>query len=101
MNAKNKSERTALHMAASRGYAKVAEVLLSRKEIVMAGDNGGDTPLHDAATGGHPEVIALLLSHGAILRAKDKSGNTPLHLAAQQNQARRCRGSFTDATKRA
>jgi ankyrin-2 len=72
---------TLLHMAALRGFADVAEVLLDRKADPNAANRFGERPLHLALRAGKLAVVELLLRRGADPNAVDHDGQTPLHLA--------------------
>jgi uncharacterized protein len=84
VNAAQGDGMTALHWAADKGNAAIAEML------VYAGANpgamtriGAYTPLHLASRAGSVEVVRALLKAGAKVDAKTSvSGATPLHLAA-------------------
>lgn len=52
---------TALHMAASRGHAKVVELLLSEGAYANKKDHRGLNPLQCSAEGGHLEAFNILL----------------------------------------
>ena len=75
---------TALHWAAERGHAAVADLLLSAGATVDAKTRiGSYTPLHLASRGGHGSIATALLDAGADPHATTTgSGVTPLHLAA-------------------
>ncbi|KAG2453016.1 hypothetical protein HYH02_002352 [Chlamydomonas schloesseri] len=75
---------SALHVAAARGDARVAELLVEGGADTAARDAAGCTPLTVAAREGHLEVVQLLLraSGGKDVETKDYAGNTPLHHAA-------------------
>jgi ankyrin repeat protein len=75
---------TALHWAAERGDAELAEMLIFAGANVEAGTRiGGYTPLHLAARSGHAGVVKTLLAANANADASTlNSGVTPLHLAA-------------------
>jgi len=75
---------TALHWAAERGHAAVADLLLSADAAVQAKTRiGSYTPLHLSSRGGHGSIANALLDAGADLRATTTGGGvTPLHLAA-------------------
>ena len=76
---------TALHWAAERGHAAVADLLLSAGATVEATTRVGSyTPLHLASRGGHGAVATALLDAGADPRTTTtSSGVTALHLAAR------------------
>ena len=75
---------TALHWAAERGHAAVADLLLSAGADVEAKTRlGSYTPLHLASRSGHGPIVSALLDAGADPHATtSSSGVTPLHLAA-------------------
>jgi ankyrin repeat protein len=70
---------TPLHVASSRGYMKVACILLDHGADVAARDKFGLTPLLQACRKRHVQVAHILLDHGADPSAKAKHGWTPLH----------------------
>lgn len=75
--------RTALHWAAERGYAEIAEVLLAAGASPAATTRiGSHTPLHVAATHGRAEVIRTLIRARADVNARTTTGVLPLHFAA-------------------
>ena len=75
---------TALHWAAERRHAAVADLLLAAGAEVEAKTRlGGYTPLHLAGRGGHGPIVSALLDAGADPHATTtNSGVTPLRLAA-------------------
>jgi len=76
VNAAQGDGLTALHWAARRGHAEVAD--LEAKTRI-----GRYTPLHLASQGGHGSVVNRLLAAGGDPGAvTTNSGVTPLHLAA-------------------
>jgi ankyrin repeat protein len=84
VNAAQNDGMTALHWAAQRGDAELAQMLIyagARADAVTR--IGLYTPLHVAAREGHAAVAKVLLDNGANVDAKTtNSGVTPLHLAA-------------------
>ena len=89
VNAAQGDGMSALHWAAERGDAAMAELL------TYAGANpeavtriGLYTPLHLAAKSGSVDVVKVLIKAGAAVNAKaDPSGATPIHLAALTGSA--------------
>jgi uncharacterized protein len=76
---------TALHFAADRGDAALADMLIYAGANVSAGTRIGQyTPLHLASRNGSASVVKALLAAGANPSARTMpSGVTPLHLAAE------------------
>lgn len=75
---------TPLHMAALRGNAPIAEMLLSNRAATDTQDEVGNTPLHWAAFAGHSDVVEVLLRHKANTDVVGSTENTPLDFAIQQ-----------------
>ena len=74
---------TALHWAAIKGDADLAQMLIYAGANVRATTRlGAYTPLYLAAKGGHSAVVAALLAAGADARALTSNGTTPLMIAA-------------------
>ena len=75
---------SALHWAAERGHAAVADLLLDAGAAVEAKTRvGGYTPLHLASRSGQGPIVRALLDAGADPNATTtNSGVTALHLAA-------------------
>ncbi len=84
VNAARGDGLTALHRAAERGHAEVAELLIAASADVEAKTRiGSYTPLHLGSRGGHAAIIMMLLEAGGNPNAvTTNSGATPLHLAA-------------------
>ena len=79
---------TALHWAAMRSDAALAETLLyAGANLEAATRIGKHTPLHVASRTGRPGVVRVLLEAGADPHAATGSGATALHLAAQAGSA--------------
>ncbi len=74
---------TALHWAAMKGNAEVAQMLIFAGANLRATTRlGGYTPLYLAAKGGHSAVVAALLAAGADAKTTTSNGTTPLMIAA-------------------
>ncbi|CAI8050470.1 Ankyrin repeat domain-containing protein 50 [Geodia barretti] len=90
--------RTAIHSAASRGKAKVVELLLEAADCPIDDqDSAGATPLIMALIGNTPgkvararagylETVKFLVGAGANLNIQDKTGKTVLMFAAKDNR---------------
>lgn len=85
-NAAQPDGMTALHWAAARGDAKLANMLIfAGARLEAATRNGTYTPLHLAAKSGRASTVKALLAAGANANAATTSGGaTPLHFAADQ-----------------
>jgi ankyrin repeat protein len=86
-NARNKDNRTPLHLAAWVGDVELAVFLLDQKAEPNPKDKFGLTPLHAAAAEGQTEVGRSLIERFPKVDEKDGDGATPLHLAAKANHA--------------
>ena len=84
VNAAHGDGMTALHWAASRGDAALAQMLLSAGANIRATTRlGGITPLHMASQGGHAQVVAALMAAGADSNTPTTTGATAVMLAAR------------------
>ncbi|WP_214303359.1 ankyrin repeat domain-containing protein [Wolbachia endosymbiont of Erebia cassioides] len=83
INAKDKNERTPLHIAAVKGYTEIVKVLIDLGADINAKDKNERTPLHIAAVKGYTEIVKVLIDLGADINAKDKNKKTPLHRATE------------------
>lgn len=80
---------TALHWAAMKGDAELAQMLIYAGANVRATTRlGAYTPLYLAAKGGHSAVVAALLAAGADAKATTSNGTTPLMIAAAAGDTR-------------
>lgn len=86
INARDKSGKTALSIAASSSERidALQEILKYHPDINLANKNGW-TPLKKAADEGNIEAVTLLLSAGADANKADNEGYTPLLNAAFKN----------------
>jgi ankyrin repeat protein len=83
VNAAQGDGTTALHWAAIKGDAELAQMLIYAGANVRATTRlGAYTPLYLAAKGGHSAVVAALLAAGADAKATTSNGTTPLMIAA-------------------
>lgn len=89
VNAPQGDGMTALHWAAERGDAELADVLLYAGARADAGTRIGHyTPLHLASRRAGATVVEMLLDAGSDPNASTtNSGATPLHLAAATGDA--------------
>jgi ankyrin repeat protein len=83
VSARDALNNTALHMAASRGQKKLAQMLLDKGADVNSRGDFGKTPLHYAAKEREPELVRLLAQHGADMDRIDDFGMSSLYLALQ------------------
>uniref|UniRef100_A0A7N6BGH6 Ankyrin repeat domain 52 n=1 Tax=Anabas testudineus TaxID=64144 RepID=A0A7N6BGH6_ANATE len=79
--------RTALHLAARRGFVSCVEVLLKHQASYTLKEHKHKwTALH--AVLGSEDCVSALLEHGASALCRDSQGRTPLHLAASRGHAK-------------
>jgi ankyrin repeat protein len=73
---------TPLHLAVSKGYLDMCQMLLEHKADVHAHDNSGNTSLHLAASKDHLEIARILLKYNAEVNSRNEDGSTPLLIAS-------------------
>jgi len=80
---------TALHWAAMKGDAELAQMLIYAGANLRATTRlGAYTPLYLAAKGGYSAVVAALVAAGADVKATTTNGTTPLMIAAAAGDTR-------------
>lgn len=91
--ARDREERTPLHIAASLGLDAVTSMILiaaqetgQLEEAVDAIDTKYRTPLHYAAKYGHEKVAELLVNNGANVETEDAEFEMAAELAAKHGQ---------------
>ena len=80
-DARSGSEMRPLHLAARRGYAEVARLLLSRGAEPDARDASGRTALYYAAAWGYRDVVEVLLAAGAAVTKDGPEDTQPIAAA--------------------
>ncbi|KAL5125565.1 Inversin-A [Glycine soja] len=87
LEVKNKSGDTPLHVAASRGFAKICKIIIGkhneRKSLVSQRNNRGETPLFQAVINGHSQAFCYLssISHDNMADLVRDNKDTILHCA--------------------
>uniref|UniRef100_A0A8I3WPH8 CCDC144C-like coiled-coil domain-containing protein n=1 Tax=Callithrix jacchus TaxID=9483 RepID=A0A8I3WPH8_CALJA len=81
VDARDRKDRTALHLACAYGRAEVVSLLLSRNCQTDVGDRLNRTPLMKAVHSQNENCSISLLKHGANPNIQDVYGNTALHYA--------------------
>ena len=77
-------EGTALHIAAYKGYERIARVLILNGANIEAKRDSGLTPLHLATQQKNFNIIKLLLGHKAKINETSNKLETALHIAARE-----------------
>jgi hypothetical protein len=80
-----KTQKTALHIAAKRGFLDVVSALVDRKADKDVIDKYGKTPLHYAAVNQRHDVVRFLLDANAD-SSIEANGKTPLDLLIMESQ---------------
>lgn len=96
VNAKDRFDVTAMHMAAEKGHYSCLKALLNANAecslptkfsktgcYTAVPHPGGTTPLHLAATYNHVDCVRELIQYGADYNAVDERGRTSLYISAQ------------------
>ncbi|VDO16183.1 unnamed protein product [Rodentolepis nana] len=82
-----KGNRTALMIAAAKGYADVLRVLLSHGASVHAADENGNFAIHFATIHGQLECVKLLMDRGSLANVGNSNFINPLMLAARYGRS--------------
>ncbi|XP_066546985.1 inversin isoform X2 [Amia ocellicauda] len=87
VNKADRSQRTALHLAAQKGNMRFMKLLLARRANWLQKDLEEMTPLHLATRHRSPKCLALLLKYMAPgeVDTQDKNKQTALHWSAYYN----------------
>nr|XP_055207725.1 ankyrin repeat domain-containing protein 18B isoform X4 [Gorilla gorilla gorilla] len=81
LDARDRKDRTALHLACAHGRVEVVTLLLDRRCQINICDRLNRTPLMKAVHGQEEACAIILLKRGANPNIKDIYGNTALHYA--------------------
>ncbi|WP_375326485.1 ankyrin repeat domain-containing protein [Candidatus Tisiphia endosymbiont of Nemotelus uliginosus] len=87
IDARDKQERSALHIAVFNNCLEIVKVLITGKSDVNAIEQVKKTPLHYAAEMGYLPIVQELIKSEANINPVDKDDNTPLHLATKRQDA--------------
>ena len=87
-NVKDNLGRTALHIAAGKGYLSICKLLVNSGANLVTKDTLGQTALHHAAKFGKQSTTQFLASNYKLreINIADTQGNTALLLAASTNR---------------
>lgn len=84
VNARDKSGRTPLMMAALWGHSRCLAVLALKGADLHQQDNAGQTALHHAVQGSSAEAATALIRLGADVAVKNEEGKSPRDLVATE-----------------
>lgn len=73
-----------LCVAAARGFADIAELLMSYGANIHDSNTDWSSPLHTATYHGHLDVIRLLIARRVNVNNQDQHGDTALHIAVKK-----------------
>lgn len=83
-NSCDQHKRSALHLAACRGYTNIIAILLQKKANPNVKDSLGNTPLHlaviSACSKKYIDVVRILLNYKASVHSTDRAGKGNLLL---------------------
>ena len=88
VNARSRSRKTPLHVAAAQGHPELVLHLLGANADVLAQTEGQNIALHYAAANGHAQVVKQLLEQdGKQLSMRNLLGQRPAEAAATEATA--------------
>ena len=85
INLQNNLGKTALYLAAERGYKAIVNILLSYGADINIPSIKGNTPLHAAIWSEESETAEYIIRNGADLTACTETGLMPIHFAVKKN----------------
>ena len=83
VNAINKFDQNALHIATIYDRTTIIKLLLKKGADTKLKNSKGYTPLHYAARHGYTDIAELLINKGAEIDSKNNDDKTPFDLAEQ------------------
>jgi len=81
INGKDENGQSVLHLAASKGDARIIDVLIEAGADVNSKDKYLETPINVAIVAGQTEIIKKLIENNARPDHKNINGNNALHIA--------------------
>ncbi|MEX2454378.1 MAG: ankyrin repeat domain-containing protein [Rhodospirillaceae bacterium] len=84
VDAMDENRRTALILAAARGYEDLADMLVRYRASVNAIDGFGNAALYYAAAADNVGIIEILIDADASIDIQNRRGMTPLMIAASE-----------------
>ncbi len=102
LESRDEQGRTAMHIAAERGFSKTINILVELGANVNATDHQKETPLHRAAKQSHgADTAALLILNGADITIKNRFGDTAFTMVKQENRTKQVlRGAWLAALEK-
>lgn len=102
LETRDEQGRTAMHIAAERGFSKTIELLVELGANINAQDNHKETPLHRAARQPHAAATtALLIMNGADITIKNRFGDTAFTMVKEEGQTKKVlRGAWLAALEK-
>ena len=82
----NINKETALHIASSLGFDKVATLLIQLNADLNIENFQNETPIMTASRSGQTKIISLLLDHQAELNQRHRNSDNVVHILIRNNQ---------------